>query len=722
MIGIIKQLDGKMIKIENKQLLDFVIEKRYFNFINCLLESGCDNWAEKLDKDGKTPLHYAIEHEDFESVEELLKNIDDIHERHILKHGSFIKPDYAKSKLVKFINIPDKSGKIALNYAIQREAFDLAFELLLKGSDIESLSNEDVDRLVDRMVQFRYNDSILKVYGTEDHKYRPIQEKLLRRAPAIFQKLDEGDRARTLQYFLVHGRVGVIKDLLSTIDDSKEIKEILNNTIGNCTPLDRVNYSEHISDDERLEITKYLFEENECTSAHDYPQWRTSLTRILEAAAEHGHIKTFEYFIANEERKNFSDHLCKAVDYNQRNIIDYFLNIIDYIDCENNTILHHFCGSSAVAYLKTMKYLIDKGQDINAPNKKKETPLFMAIFSKSGFNIIKYLVDKGAEVNQKTEDNRTPVSCAIFNLEYDKDYVTSNNLKIINYLLEKGAIISEKDSQPMKDRFAFFKGSYKNNLKNTEWVNYFVHIKKPLLFKDQNDIVKFKSMIDDKLESENDFIRNTPMHKAAENDKIEDIKSSLKNGNGFNAENTKFQTPLDLARDQSQSKELLMQISKLFEDIESDNPYVDIKNLKFIQKEYKLDFYIFNIRNNRKETLLQNAVRLNELSIVEKLLENGSTIYLKELEYSDDFKIKNKDSVELVLKIKEMFDDVCKIEKLLETVNKRIIINVRDCDGQTLLHRAAKSEYEHIINLLKELGADENIMDKNGKKYSNYLG
>lgn len=739
MIGIINKLDGQFILIEGKRLLHFVIEKRYFNFINSLLESGCDNWAGKLDEYGKTPLHYAIENKNLNSVKELLKNIDDIYEKDILKHGSFKKPEYEKSKLVKFVNIPDKSipGKIALNYAIQKKDLDCAFELLLKGSNIDSLSDGDVDKLINKMVHHHfpgdvwnhnvYNRGILYVYADQENKYRPIQEKLLLRAPAIFKKLNNWKQSTILSYFFVHGRLKVIKALLQNIDKRKR-KKILDNDDNGNTPLDRVIGSEHISDDDRLEITKYLFKQSSFKTNNES---RNSLTRILQAAAKHGHIKTFKHFIGNEKTFFFKLHVMRAAENNQRNIIDYFLKKYNRIGDENNTILHLLCDSSTV-HLKTIKYLIDEGQNINAANENNETPLFMAIREDSELNKIKYLVSKGADVNWENRRNETPLSRAysvIDNLLFKRPelkFKVINTkvqiiIQIINFLPEAG--ISKNAPQPMKDMVAFFRNHNEiYDFKNIEWLNFIVREGNIAGFNDINDMVirggiQLRELYKDT--NPKDLIKNTPMHDAAENDDIEKVKSLLKMGKSFRAENTKFQTPLDLAAEGGQSHKLLTEISKLFEDIESDNPQVNIKNLKIIQKKYGMDFYIFNICNN-VGTLLHNAVRLNELNIVKSLLENGA-IYNAENELGQspltDLEGR-QDIVGLLEEIKKMFGDVRTIERLQKTVDRKIIINVRDSDGQSLLHHAAKSENTHIIDLLKEMGADVNVIDKNGRKYS----
>lgn len=969
MIGIIKQLDGKYdIRIEEKPLLHFVIEKQHFNFINSLLESGSNDWAQKLDENGKTPLHYAVDYYSFDTVCALLNGVDDIYEKNILMHGNFKKPEYENSKLVKFINMPDKFGNIALNHAILKSDHDFAFELLLKGSKIESLSDMEINELFQTMLYGQNENSGILA----DDKYRPIQEKLLSHAPDIFEKLYSRNERKLiyciLSYFFKHGRVEIIKKLLATIGDSRKRKEFLN-----CVCNYLTYFEDSINDNDRLEIIKYFIEQ-----LGGFPHDRLHVSLVLTPAVNRGHIETFKYLTQfSQDITQLGVQLHNAAACNRFHIIDYIVAQNYPYSEQGRTALHIICALKN-PHLKLIKHVIDKGQDINASDNCGETPLFDAIKAKHRLYIIKYLISKGARVDCENSKNETPLSLAIekeqielfryllgngahisernecykllndkvafftnseeFDLNFElHNAIKTDNLEWAKFLIRNGANINRVDSDgrtplqwayerghmeiekmllqnggifdsidissrtprendsifrlkklfssrnvyeelnryqidfliivrnarnneqksllhiaaeaddllaikkilsvhgknecllrtiidaidvqgntalhiaaqknsyeivsKLMEEGAIFNKNNNNNdtpkviakrvLQNKRWntdallqsmenlfsaiaiskqgvencINYlekqtmnvyllnygshrFEEVKPKIYIKvknqdgktllhlaasiGQSDVVQL--LLDKELDIDAfDSNKNTPLHFAAENDKIENVKVLLKNGAFFNAENLDHQTPLDLANREGQSYKLLKLIDTLFQEISSDSPRM---NFEIIREKYGVDW--FTILNDQNETLLHIAVRLNELSIVKIILENGGIYNVKNKSIKNDkievsrmtklkfqgdgkFEFPYQDIVALLKEIEKIFNDVRTIERLHKTFNRRIIINVRDCDGQSLLHHAAKSNNMRMLNFLKEMGADGNVIDKKGKKYSDYL-
>lgn len=247
--NIIEQLNGKqeiISKALNKPLLKFVNSIDHENFIKSLVRFGYSDWAKRLDCSAKTFLHYAFEDDHIDEVKKLLEYANDTYEKDILEHGRFKKPEYEHSKLVAFVNSKDKDNKTALEYVMQKnlddkQTIDCAFELLLKGANMDLLSDEQVKILINYMLHKRgddsgddienniYNGGILAAYADEENMYRPIQEKLFLRMPSIFKEFGEWDKSIILSYFFVHGRLEVIRALLSTTDDIEQRKKILNN-------------------------------------------------------------------------------------------------------------------------------------------------------------------------------------------------------------------------------------------------------------------------------------------------------------------------------------------------------------------------------------------------------------------------------------------------------------------------------------------------------------
>src|SRR5690349_18333155 len=93
-------------------------------------------------------------------------------------------------------------------------------------------------------------------------------------------------------------------------------------------------------------------------------------------------------------------------------------------DSAGVTPLQHAAGFGNLA---TMKFLIDKGADPNAPNKRKSTPLFWSLHDEAK---VRLLLQHAANVNAKTIDGRTPLYQAA---------TMGNAVSVMRLLLDKGA-------------------------------------------------------------------------------------------------------------------------------------------------------------------------------------------------------------------------------------------------------------------------------------------
>src|SRR5687767_2845957 len=72
-------------------------------------------------------------------------------------------------------------------------------------------------------------------------------------------------------------------------------------------------------------------------------------------------------------------------------------------DAAGSTPLHH---AAAFGTLDSVAFLIDKGADVNAKNRRGSTPLFWAVHDESK---VRLLVSRGAAVKIKQVEGRTPV-------------------------------------------------------------------------------------------------------------------------------------------------------------------------------------------------------------------------------------------------------------------------------------------------------------------------
>ena len=96
-----------------------------------------------------------------------------------------------------------------------------------------------------------------------------------------------------------------------------------------------------------------------------------------------------------------------------------------------DTLLNYSIEKSS---FKIVKYLIDKGANVNLVYKNGTTPLLIAS-KKSNINILKLLIEKGSKINIKDNTGATPLMIAILNGRFENE----------KYLLARGAEVNEKD-------------------------------------------------------------------------------------------------------------------------------------------------------------------------------------------------------------------------------------------------------------------------------------
>lgn len=82
-----------------------------------------------------------------------------------------------------------------------------------------------------------------------------------------------------------------------------------------------------------------------------------------------------------------------------------------------------------------VKYLIDRGADVNAHVMGDETPLIRAAWS-GHLEVVKYLVKKGADVNKSVRDSYSLNSEKRSALKMAR---RGNHTNVVSYLISKGA-------------------------------------------------------------------------------------------------------------------------------------------------------------------------------------------------------------------------------------------------------------------------------------------
>jgi ankyrin repeat protein len=82
-----------------------------------------------------------------------------------------------------------------------------------------------------------------------------------------------------------------------------------------------------------------------------------------------------------------------------------------------------------------VKLLVEKGADLNTPNKYGCTPLY-AVALNGHTDIVKLLVEKGADLNTPNKDGETPLCTAV---SWGHTEIVWGHTEIVRFLAEKGA-------------------------------------------------------------------------------------------------------------------------------------------------------------------------------------------------------------------------------------------------------------------------------------------
>lgn len=97
--------------------------------------------------------------------------------------------------------------------------------------------------------------------------------------------------------------------------------------------------------------------------------------------------------------------------------------LVAAVDAAGSTPLHHAAGFGS---LESLTFLLDKGADVNAKNRRRSTPLFWALHDEAK---VRLLIARGATVSVKQVEGRTPVYQAS---------VLGNGYAVLRLLLDNG--------------------------------------------------------------------------------------------------------------------------------------------------------------------------------------------------------------------------------------------------------------------------------------------
>ncbi|ELU14446.1 hypothetical protein CAPTEDRAFT_133964, partial [Capitella teleta] len=92
-----------------------------------------------------------------------------------------------------------------------------------------------------------------------------------------------------------------------------------------------------------------------------------------------------------------------------------------------------------------MRFLIERGEDVNRRNEYGESPLHLAATS-GDIEIVRMLLDAGADPNSKDHDEQSPLHCACswMNCQHSARALASLQL-IVQQLIEHGASVNAEN-------------------------------------------------------------------------------------------------------------------------------------------------------------------------------------------------------------------------------------------------------------------------------------
>ncbi len=389
----------------------------------------------------------------------------------------------------------------------------------------------------------------------------------------------------------------------------------------------------------------------------------------------------------------------------------------------DRTLLH--LASEAGEFDK-VKLLLDRGANIEVQDKFGYTPIFLA--TQSGkWSIVRLLLDKGANIDAQDKEGKTLLYFA-----NQKD-----NLDMVQFLLDRGANIE------IQDKLAWTPILYA--AQSGEWDVVKLLISKgakfnneitiqgtPLHFAVQEgnlDMIGF--LLDEGADIESqDKDNKKPLHLAVDANRLSVIKLLLDRGANVNVKDMYDKTPLDLATEED--------VIKVLEKAQLDQGLLINARDGNLDKVKDLIAQGANLET-KDNTALHNACSNGHLKIVEYLIDKGASL-----------KAKNKDGkTPLELAVQKGYTDIVQtIEQIQSDLNEKLLsavkngdlnkvedlisqgtsLEVKDSNGNTLLHYASQKDHLEVVEYLIKKGASLKAKNKDGETplelavQKNYIG
>ena len=474
-----------------------------------------------------------------------------------------------------------------------------------------------------------------------------------------------------------------------------------------------------------LNVVKYLTEKE---GANVNVRFTVSLRTVLHYAAVGGNLELVKYLI---EKKGA-----------QVNVQDYY----------NVTPLHLAVSNGD---LKIAKYLIGNGADIEVRDVLKKSVLHYAAIGYNQEESINPMARKGAYFNSRSKFAQRPSYSGV-----------NDRLEVVKYLIEEKGV--NADVLDITHRVPLH---YAASLGGR--LEIFKYFKRNRVNCNVKDVLEFTALAadDGRLEvvkylvgkwgnfNIKDAIQFTPLHFAAADGRLEVVKYLVGNGADFNVKNVIGSTPLHFAAKFNKLEVVKYLIEEKGADINVRDYYKKVplhlaaensclEVVKYLVEEKGADVNVgdyykkvplhlaaentcqevkkYSVKekdvNFNGITILHNAADDGDLEMVKYLIEKGARIDLKINGKTPLNVLEHKgykhvvDSI--VKKLTKRFFDAVKYEDLsevLDLINQGVSVNVKDRNGQTLLHCAAINGKLKVVKyLVEKKHADVNVKDDSG--------
>ncbi len=328
-----------------------------------------------------------------------------------------------------------------------------------------------------------------------------------------------------------------------------------------------------------------------------------------------------------------------ATDHGNVGIVKALIDIDANVDSRNAELMTPLLTAALVGHADVVKLLLLKKADIHAQNPYKSTALHMA--AKNGhIQVARLLLRHGADINAKGECELTALHIA----------AKSNYIALVKLFLENGADDNAKGKYGITPLHLAVRAGY-------------FDVARLLL----------EHGADGNAQESNGV---TPLHSAVKMGDINQIKLLIEHHVDINAKEENGITPLHITAR---------------EGIHIDVAYLLLKS--------GADS---NAKENDGATSLHNAVKRNDIGMVELLLENGADV---------DASIGAQEKKVTPLHVAAMGEDITVVKLLLD---RGANVNAQEDKGLTPLHIAAIRWDTTLVKLLLESGGDIEIKDRDG--------